>query len=318
MTKLVHPNAMVAHLWANQSQPEARSSNGNFWYRGDTLYSYQTPIARLVNGTALFSSTTYSPTTQGKHMRPAWRAVSHRGFSVPDIGRSGGRAGYLREDGTVGHAANLAFLMDNYIDELKRMSSARDIVWWSTLDRLTDAARIVFNYADTFDCAKPEINVQADHDAMQQARADREAKRNTPQAIAKRERERARKAEREATKELRRVELEATKRADWLSGVLNHWNGRDEHGGAYLRLSNLEVQTSQGARVPADDARRIFPFIIGCRNAGKPWHRNGQQIAVGSFQLDAIDTQGNTRAGCHLIMWPQIERIARELGLIAA
>jgi hypothetical protein len=35
----VHPTDMVAHLWAHQSQDSARNG-GNFYFEGDTLYSY--------------------------------------------------------------------------------------------------------------------------------------------------------------------------------------------------------------------------------------------------------------------------------------
>lgn len=38
--KKVHKADMVAHLWANRSQSEARNAQGNFYFSGPTLYSY--------------------------------------------------------------------------------------------------------------------------------------------------------------------------------------------------------------------------------------------------------------------------------------
>lgn len=38
--KTIHTVAMVAHLWANRSQPHAQTSNGSFFFSGATLYSY--------------------------------------------------------------------------------------------------------------------------------------------------------------------------------------------------------------------------------------------------------------------------------------
>jgi len=39
--RTVHPADMVAHLWAHKSQEYARvSGTGNFYFNGDTIYSY--------------------------------------------------------------------------------------------------------------------------------------------------------------------------------------------------------------------------------------------------------------------------------------
>ncbi len=69
--RYVHPVDMVAHLWANQSQDSARDKRGNFYFYGDTIYSYGAhfPIARHVatkRGRAvLFTTRGYSVTTTG-------------------------------------------------------------------------------------------------------------------------------------------------------------------------------------------------------------------------------------------------------------
>lgn len=41
MVKRVVSADMVAHLWANQSQEEARTAHGNLYFRGPTIFSYQ-------------------------------------------------------------------------------------------------------------------------------------------------------------------------------------------------------------------------------------------------------------------------------------
>lgn len=45
----------------------------------------------------------------------------------------------------------------------------------------------------------------------------------------------------------------------------------------------------------------------------KGWHRNGEQFAVGGYQLDAINEYGIV-AGCHVIKWPECIRFATEQG----
>ena len=61
-------NAMLAHVWANRSQEYARTANGNFYFRSDTIYSYGNhfPIARHVDGVVLFTTRDYSVTTSAQ------------------------------------------------------------------------------------------------------------------------------------------------------------------------------------------------------------------------------------------------------------
>jgi hypothetical protein len=77
-----------------------------------------------------------------------------------------------------------------------------------------------------------------------------------------------------------------------------------------LRRIGEEMETSKGARVPIDDARRAFAFAIS-RRAG--WHRNGETCRVGNYQLDAINAAGIV-AGCHRVSWEEAERFARSQG----
>jgi hypothetical protein len=81
--KRVFANDMVAHVWAQQTQDEGRSSNGNFYFDGDTLYSYGRHFAvarftgRMVDGqrVVLTNSGSYSVTTSG-HMNDMRRALA--------------------------------------------------------------------------------------------------------------------------------------------------------------------------------------------------------------------------------------------------
>ena len=68
----VFPTNEIPHLWAHQVQNSARSAQGNFYFIGDTIYSYGShfPIARRVTNSAgkaavLMTTRTYSVTTAG-------------------------------------------------------------------------------------------------------------------------------------------------------------------------------------------------------------------------------------------------------------
>ena len=70
-TRYVYPSDMVAHLWAHKSQDFARNPGHNFYFHGDTIYSYGShfPVARHVENkrgrAVLFTTRDYSVTTSG-------------------------------------------------------------------------------------------------------------------------------------------------------------------------------------------------------------------------------------------------------------
>lgn len=141
-------NLEVARAWASQSKPCGRSSNGNFHFSGDTLYSYSTPIAKLhtVNGkrVALHWAHEYSITTTSKHRTAMLRAV--RGmpeFQVPAFGASGGR----KLIGTLCHEINLNELQRAIDDETARLNRART---YKSRDWLEMLERDLAEYRATF------------------------------------------------------------------------------------------------------------------------------------------------------------------------
>lgn len=336
MSRNVVSNAQVAHLWANQSQDTARSANGNFWFDGLTLYSYRTPIANLVRRPsdgrliALLTSKTYSVTTSGKHMGPAWRAVDYgrsgtRMFSVPFIGAPGGQNGCDSTDMRQVHAGNMAHFTDTYLNLVASLKRKREL-WAPVLESLQAAADAGRDYCDAFGLDYEDaFDVEGRAAEIEAHRAARD----TPAAIAKRERAKAaREAVREAREEREAAEY-AARQAElrvrfYEGGHIGYgYNLRDATGGALLRVINASsengrtpvLQTSLGAEVPLAHAVKVFRFVKLCRDRGEAWHRNGRTIRVGHFQVDRIAADGDFWAGCHRINWPETERLARTLGV---
>lgn len=318
MTKTVFDNAMVAHVWAQQNQETGRSNNGNFHFTGDTIYSYRTPIAcfaETVTGkkVALVTSNRYSVTTSCKHMPAVTRALDHKYFCVPVI--MGERHAHGAED----HRKNLAHLVNIYINMVAKLKRQRDPVSEYQNEALTLAAVAAADYASAFGLPLPALNSDADLFAISVHRTERDARNNTPQAKAARERAAARKAEK-----LR--ELIGDPIAAWRKGVMAYPFGltRDqkrqveailrEH--VLMRVSGEEIVTSLSARFPVEHGKKAFAFILERRMRGLAWERNGHSIHLGNFSIDRIDANGDVRAGCHFVKWEEIERMARELGLL--
>lgn len=319
----VFPNHMVAHVWAQQEQPEGHSHNGNFHFEGTRLYSYQTCIARFVvykqgHPIVLATSERYSVTTSGKHM-PAMRGAlrsSVRVFYVPYVATSTPQA---MED-------NLAHLVKVYKDEVARLKRKRYYVSGYSVDYLDKYSGAASGYAEAFGLPAPELDSFADRRAIEYAHAARNAKRNNPKEIAKRERAAARKAKRDAEKDHIAI-LEALERlAIWRTGAAGFNAIREfKKLPCALRVFGETLETSWGAVVPLEHAKRAFRLVASMRAANVAWTRSpsisdmaGEQSLsrVGQFTVDRIEANGDIKAGCHTILWPEIERVARELGLI--
>ena len=351
MTKSVFSGQMTAHVWAQQSQESGRSG-GNIRFEGDTLYSYAMPIARFVTPRAvLITSEAPSPTTH-KHVSWARRGLPHDVdvFSVPNIadysgyaadqcGRAdGGHFGAYHEAepgrsvafGRLDHVSNLAHLVKVYRDSVDTARRTRDeshFVW--RLREMHSNAVTALAYYRTFkdsvELELPGIDAAADSNAIHAARAAAALKRETPaylaaQAKAAVKREAARKVREAQEAEERRLAWadSAERIAAWRNGAaisLRYGESRDSDQGALLRVRSNNLETSQGATVPLAHAVRVFKFVKLCRERGEGWQRNGSTLRVGHFQVDSVDAQGNFKAGCHLINWPEVETAARAAGV---
>ena len=315
MSRTVYDNSMVAHVWANQSQESARSHNGNFHFAGSIIYSYQTPIARLwvtVDGrrVALVDSASYSMTTSSKHMPAIWRALARTvpAFMVP-------------HPASERHPDNLAYLAARYAELRASLHRRRDL-WRPAAESLQELANGAIQYAEAFGLAVPAFDVDGDAATITAAHAARQARNADPAYQAKREREKerreARKIEREREATAQRHRLQEESRSRWLAGeyVGYAYQLASAGGGALLRVRSDNVETSRGANVPLSHAVKAFRFIKLCRERGQEWRRNGHSIHVGHFTVDHIEANGNFRAGCHFIEWSEVERIARQIGVI--
>lgn len=80
-----------------------------------------------------------------------------------------------------------------------------------------------------------------------------------------------------------------------------------------LRIKGDEVQTSRGASVPVSHAKRGLKFVRGVMASGTEYVRNGHTLHLGHYPIDKVTTDGTLYAGCHVIPWAEIERIAPEL-----
>ena len=281
---------MVAHLWANKAQPCARVATGNFYFDGDTIYSYGShfPIARHVKGkggtsAVLFTTKGYSATT-AQHKAIVASACRHlTTFHVADV-----RA-VPRED-FADYRQRFAALVGSYANARQRRPAIL-----AEMRALTEEAN---GFAEFYGL-KIRLSLPADLSAMVA-----ECKRQERREKERKQRE-ARKRQEEARKQL---EAWSNGESDYLPSVFYDSPIR-------LRVKGDELQTSRGARVPLDHAVKAFRVIKRLKQRGESYERNGHTIHLGHFALDRVDSDGNVTAGCHHVAWDEIERVATLVGV---
>lgn len=121
----------------------------------------------------------------------------------------------------------------------------------------------------------------------------------------------------------------ATALAAWRDGAGPLPGGRlsDTEGGALIRAKGIErddsgaivggsLETSWGASVPLAHALRAFRFLKLCRDRGQAWAANGKTLPVGHFRIESVTAEGDFKAGCHRINWPEVAALAARLGVL--
>jgi hypothetical protein len=275
--KRVFSNAdQVIHLWANQSQSDARCRNA--YFEGESVFSYGShyELGRFIMyrgvRVAMINSKGYSMTTQG-HINSAYSATRH----LPHLKTTGSlmdvRGALVEQQGKLldilfDHFSGLKFRVGSKWD---RESDYGDESWVKEFNSLCVTLKhpeLALDLNETF------IGL---YDSHIQLRLERDAQLNTPEAIA----------------------LRDAKAAKRHAGAIEKWRA----GGTLtkelrnlprqlIRVNGDTVQTSGGAEVPLSHALRLLKMVDrGTAKAGEP---------VGSFTLLAIQGD-NVKIGCHTI-----------------
>lgn len=309
--KTVFGNKQCAHVWAQQSQPSGHSQHMSF--DGPTLYSYTTPIAKIYEprpdgladgGVVLITSRRYSATTSSKHIPACRQAVVHMcEFYVNNC-----VANSKRE-----HAENLELLRVAFDKEARRMERARNDGGYCHLRRMAEA---IDAYAAAFGLPSlNQVSVSTVRESeIAQTRLAAQRKRETPAYLALQARKQKIRDAKEEAERIERNRTDAEKIARWLSGESDaapySVQFQPAGTGALLRVAHSRVETSLGANVPLADAMYAIRFIKIVKARGVAWNENGETLPVGQFRVNHIDTNGDIKAGCHRIMFEEIERIA--------
>jgi hypothetical protein len=294
----VYSNHEIPHLWAHRSQDEARNSSRTFYFVGPTIYSYGShfPIARHVTNergerAILFTTAHYSVTTSGHCSAVACAIPS----DIPVFHVAHVQSGWGNSPNHSDNVENYLHRLSELLGKAKRARLHRD---WYQREALTLRGEFR-RYLAFFDVQSVTIPESDELDALQ----------SWIKVHEEEERQRREEAARLAEKERRKEQAERIERfragdphASYIPGV-----------SPMLRVVGDEVQTSLGARFPVSHALRGLAFVRKVRESGQEFVRNGHTIHLGHYAIDRIESNGTVHAGCHIVTWYEIERIAPRL-----
>lgn len=271
MKRVFTNSDQVIHLWANQSQSDARSRN--VFFEGDSVYSYgyHYKLGRIhkVNGItiALINSTRYSNSTS-KHQSMANSAVSHLVS--------------LQSSDVDSIETALIESQDRLVNEFFNLFNQRSF-WDADLSYYFKNVK-EFNEVCDF-LKRKELKIEVPEELRKLAIS------HIKKCIARREVLNVEKTAKREAARLERVakigvEVEAWK----VGGPLT--NGMREIKPQLIRVNNNKVETTMGAEVPLTEAMSLLVRIL----KGKA--KKGDK--VGSFTLESVQKDTVT-IGCHTI-----------------
>lgn len=274
----------LPHIWVHRQAKEGRCAQATS-FNGDSYFSYVTKIGKRITHKGrtayLLRHTGFSSSTTSKHQ-------NHLGGAIPGTDTVFYCSGSLDEiTGTKLFKQSLR-MAANAAVRAERAVSCQAQHLAAQADWLRQAKAV----AEFFGLKSKVPDIQTILASLEKAEAAEKKRKEAAQ----------RKAERGAQETIGR----------WLAGESVGFPFSVQR--CYVRKEGDELVTSRGARVPLLQAKLAFRFATTKRETG--WQRNGEQFAVGSYQLDAINAEGIV-AGCTRIGWTEIERFAKSEGWTA-
>lgn len=360
--RYVYPLYQVAHMWANQSQPAARTQgtwptlryDGPYAWHGRDCVGHITRATLVVDAsvkTVVLLDSDYTRQRGGwghtSLSNVLWHSLNHDTTTVfwvpyPDDPKD---------------PRNVAYLFKGYVEQRARLIKPRSYHWgrgdtlYERIADLYESAQGYRTYCQAFGIDEPNPEFDA---YIAQMRANF-AKYYDPKNVNTRERRaavnrqykakvmalayaysegvgltrpnlsrlsrvdanRARTIMNSYDRTLRKDETTLTPE-QWRAGEGRAWYGYYPSGYAgqapmliMLRKRGDLLETSRGAEVPWEHAKRIFTAASQVRCNGSSMgfeHGNGPRI--GHFRLDRIDCNGDVHAGCHHLFWQEMLGLA--------
>lgn len=325
MARTVFDNMQCAHIWAQQTQDYGRSHNGNLYFEGPTIYSYgkHFPVAHIVDSeTVIHNMDSYSISTS-QHQHRAYVATWHysKRLYLPCEALINfillQEQGFYTRDSSNALKNAIEREIFNETTKLLKSAAKRRKASLKNAD-LNSAYQLIVHTR----IALEKLGLPLCDDLGRKAQR---IKSQSDELLSGYENEI--KQERKREKQ-RRKEQERNRKINIGNAIRQFREGRhydrmllmDQP--VMLRTNGDYIETSHGAQFPRFEAENAFRLIKYCRNTGAAFNRHVdtsqpvKMYKLGHFYIDRVDSEGNVKAGCHEVRWYEIERLAKQLGLI--
>lgn len=323
MKKVYQSIEQVAHIWANNPELNIKCKNAFVENKAIYSYGYHYPMAVLLGDEIAVLNDVASTHTTNRHRSVVFGAVSHKQrFLVNNtellkqiiVTQAQHNCDYFKQN-----KETLKTFLENYIKS-QLVNAANNAAKRKKPDLIRRELSVGIRYYNDACAIAAFFNIKISTKIHNQAKRLQE---NSTEVIAihkkELEAEAKKRAKIQAERDKEKMQVALSVLPSWLEGAELDYKERDAIFSApsqFLRIKGEEIETSRGATFPIEHAKKAFSFVVACRNSGKTWHKNGQQIRVGHFNLNSIDKHGNVVAGCHKVAFEAIEPIAKKLGLM--
>lgn len=314
----------ITHLWANQTQEEARCGNG--FFEGEIIYSFgrHFPIARIYtdkkgNKTVFFTTQGYSSTTS-KHIYSTWNACSH----LPRLQMHT----VIQHDVTFGemtyqHRQNISSFVLNIKSSINRFKSARENKKYALSDLSSFVKRFddyvtFFELNSKIDSDTKSLIVVAKSDKWQKEIEEYEKKKAQRLADPKlqEKREKARKYREEKELKLNAEQIEKWRNFEAHRPYIqkrryNYFNNSRPDLMRY-NAEKERIETSQGVQIPIELAHRFYRYIKIVLERGSCIGAETCQYQIAGYTVQEI-TNEHIKVGCHRITQTEIELMATKM-----
>lgn len=298
----------ICHLWANQSQKEARTSKRSMSFSGNELYSYQTKIAELFpNHNIALVNTMWRSQTTSKHQGYLRDALPSQYHIIEVRDR-------FRPEGIIQHFTEH---LETQIAKLKNARTpARYLVEIEKQRRNAELFLQNFSYIYKHDYTRA-----VEEGFYQQLTELIEAQSKfvdsaDSKALAK---------EYTQDKEAEDKKKWEEKLIDYKKFVKAWQNHETEDDGQPLKVPNYQIPSLKGwtdiarlskdgkvfestrnARIPKAHGLALFHTVTDFLTRGRELKL---PISIGAYTLDEVSKDGDCRLGCHYFSYAELKRI---------
>jgi hypothetical protein len=282
-----YTNRELSHAWIHRTSNNESGNGSNFFYEGDTLYSYGNHFAcaKDYGDFVLVNISNYSATTS-KHMSYTRQALTHKTTHEVD-----NPAAYSKAE----HQSNYSDLKARIERVQKQIVRGRDGTQAQNY-RYTDLETLIRTanfYTRQFKLGYRQIPLDFSNDKKESIK-----RAITAEKV---------KQDRQAKKYL----------AEWVNTGANRYKV-SQSDIIYCRIndSTQMIETSHGASFPVTDAPLIWKAVTRARKHKKAWvSSHDSDFKAGMYRINKISKTGTLTAGCHTVKYAQMLPIAKQLEL---